>query len=116
MQRAVLLFDDSIQLLLNYGFLFALHSQATNTASAGINSVRAHNLIPIIQKVSIYAPVICNHCSPTYGEGWGIAGLKCGAITSRVSPQCRGNDRVLTLGSLPKGDFLLLRVGQRAMF
>ena len=54
---------------------------------------------------------ICNHCSPTYGEGWGIAVLRCGAITFRVSPQCRGNDRVLTLGSLPQGDFLLLRVG-----
>ena len=54
--------------------------------------------------------------APTYGEGWGppstgkggvrgrvgIAGLKCGAITFRVSPQCRGNDGVLTLGSLPQ--------------
>ena len=53
---------------------------------------------------------------PTYGEGWGIAGLKCGAITFRVSLQCRGNDRVLILGSLPKRDFVLLRVGQRASF
>ena len=46
----------------------------------------------------------------TYGEGWGIAGLKCGAITCRVYPQCRGNDGVLVLGSLPQGDFLLLPV------
>ena len=64
----------------------------------------------------LYAPVICNHYSPTYGEGWGIAGLKSGAITFRVSPQCRGYDGVLTLGSLPQGDFLLLRAGQRAKF
>ena len=53
---------------------------------------------------------------PTYGEGWGIAGLKCGAIAFRVSLQCSGNDRDLRLGSLPQGDFLLLRVGQRAKF
>ena len=32
----------------------------------------------------------------TYGEGWGIAGLKCGAITFQVSRQCKGNDEVLT--------------------
>ena len=44
----------------------------------------------------------------------GIAVLKCGASTFQVSPQCRGNDGVLTLGSLPQGDFLLQRVGQRA--
>ena len=56
--------------------------------------------------------------APTYGEGWGIAGQKCGAITFRVSPQCRGNDRVLTLGFLHvlQGDFLLLIAGQRAKF
>ena len=40
----------------------------------------------------------------TYGEGLGIAGLKCRAITYRMSCRCRGNDRVLTLGSLPQGD------------
>ena len=33
-----------------------------------------------------------------------------------LSPQCRGNDRALTLGSLPKSDFLLRRAGQRAKF
>ena len=27
---------------------------------------------------------------PTYGVGWGIAGLMCGAITFRSSPQCWG--------------------------
>ena len=54
--------------------------------------------------------------TPTYGEGRVIAGLKYGAITFGVSPQCRRNDRVLTLGSLPQGDFLLLRAGQRAKF
>ena len=42
---------------------------------------------------------------PTPFEGgWVIAGLKCWAITFQVSSQCRGNDRVLTLGSLPQGD------------
>ena len=64
--------------------------------------------------VKYYALVICNHCPPppppphthTYGEVLGIAGLKFGAITFQVSPQCRGNDRVLILGSLPQGDFL----------
>ena len=54
--------------------------------------------------------------APTYGEGWGIAGLKCRAISFRVSFQCQGNDGVLTLGSLPQGDFILRRVGQRAKF
>ena len=53
---------------------------------------------------------------PPYGEGWGVAGLKGRAITFRVSSQCRGNDGVLTLGSLPQGDFLLQRVGERANF
>ena len=68
----------------------------------------------LFSNVKSNAPVICNHCppSPTYGEGWGIAGLKCRAITFQVSPQRRGNDRVLTLGFLPQGDFLLLRAGQ----
>ena len=41
----------------------------------------------------------------TYGEGWGIARLMCRAITFRVSSQCRENDRVLTLGSLPQEIF-----------
>ena len=53
---------------------------------------------------------------PSYGEGWVIAGLKCGAITFQVSPQCRRNDEVLRLGSLPQGDFLLRMAGQRAKF
>ena len=52
----------------------------------------------------------------TYGEGWGIAGLKCGAITFRVSPQCRGSDGVLTLGSIPPGRFSIAKSGQRAKF
>ena len=52
----------------------------------------------------------------TYGEGWGVVGLKCKTITLRVSSQCRGNDGVLTLGSLPQRDFLLRRAGQRAKF
>ena len=36
------------------------------------------------------APVICNHClpPPTNGDGQGIAGLMCGAVTFRVAPQC----------------------------
>ena len=53
---------------------------------------------------------------PTYGEGWGMAGLECGAITLKVFPECRGNDRVLTLGSLAQGDFLLQRAGQRPKY
>ena len=57
------------------------------------------------------------NCSThTYREGWGIAGLKCRAITFRVSSQCRGNDAVYTLGSLSQGDFLLQRAGQKAKF
>ena len=62
----------------------------------------------------IYNDLFCNHCPPTYGEEWGMAGLKGRAITFRVSSECRGNDRVLTLGSLHQGDFLLQRAGQRA--
>ena len=37
------------------------------------------------------APVICNLCPPTYGDGWGIAGLMCGAMTFWVPPQYRVN-------------------------
>ena len=40
--------------------------------------------------------------TPTYGEGWGIAGLKSGTITVQVTPQCRGNDGVLTLDPYPR--------------
>ena len=34
----------------------------------------------------------------------------------QVSPLCRGNDGVLTLGSLPQGDVIVRMVGQRAKF
>ena len=47
-----------------------------------------------------------HHPSHTYGEGWEVNGLKCGAITFQLSLQCRGNDiRILTLGtfSIAKG-------------
>ena len=63
-----------------------------------------------------YTPVICNHCHPTNGEGWGIDGLKCGAITFQVYPQCRGNDRVLTLGSLPREIFYCKVRGKEQSF
>ena len=59
---------------------------------------------------------ICLCTSHLYREGWGKAWLKCGAITFQVPPQCRGNDWVLTLGSLPKGNFLLRRVGKDQSF
>ena len=36
------------------------------------------------------------------------------AITFRVSPQCRGNDGVSKLESLPQGDFLLLKGGAKS--
>ena len=52
-----------------------------------------------------------SHLFPLYGEGQGIAGLKCWAITFRLSSQSRGNDGVLTLGSLTQG-----KGGQRAKF
>ena len=48
-------------------------------------------------------------------EGWGIAGLKCGAITFQVSLQCRGNDGVLTLGSLPQRDIAKGRVNSKVL-
>ena len=41
---------------------------------------------------------------------------KGGDSRAKVSPQCRGNDGILILGSLAQGDFLLLRSGQRAKF
>ena len=56
-------------------------------------------------QVTLFCMLCCT--SHFYGEGWGIAGLKCGAITFQVSPQCRGNERVLTLESVSQGDFLL---------
>ena len=69
------------------------------------------------------APVNYYHCPPPpppppplRGEGWKIARLKCRAITFRVSPAVQGKWWDLTLGSLPQGDFLLLRVGQSAKF
>ena len=40
----------------------------------------------------IYAPVIWNHWPSTYGDGRGIAGLMCGAVTFWVPPQCRASD------------------------
>ena len=46
------------------------------------------------------APVICNHCPhPTYGEGWGIAVLKCGAIIFQKCPRSAGemNNEVMLL-------------------
>ena len=44
-----------------------------------------------------YAPVICNHYLTTYGEGYGIARLKCRVITFDI--------RILTPGrfSVTKG-------------
>ena len=50
----------------------------------------------------------------TYGEGWGIAGLKCGAITFRVSPQCRGNDGGFTLGPSSQGTFTIAKGGAKS--
>ena len=32
--------------------------------------------------------------APTYGVGWGIAGLICRAITFLLSPQCGGSDSI----------------------
>ena len=71
-----------------------------------------------LQNLGPNAPVICPALPqpPPPGEGWRIAGLKCRAITFRVSSKCRGNDRVLTIGSLPQEDYLLQRAGQRAKF
>ena len=83
-----------------------------------------------VYRVSLGSSTLVNDCDPVhqsfvttappppppYGEGWGIAGLKCRAITFQGSLQCRGNDRVLTLGSLPQEDFLLRRAEQRAKF
>ena len=53
--------------------------------------------------------------SPTYTDGWGIAGLKCRAIFL-LSWQCRGNDSVLMFRYLPQRDFLLREAGQIALF
>ena len=61
----------------------------------------------------INAPVICIH-GPTYGDSRGIAELRCRAITFWLSLQCQGIARVLTLGPLPRWDFLFCRMGLRA--
>ena len=70
----------------------------------------------LFSNIIIHQSFVTTAPLPPYGEGWGVAGLKCRAITFRVSSQCRGNDRALTLGSLTQGDFLLPRAGQRAIF
>ena len=54
------------------------------------------------------APVICNRAPPrhptlTYRVGWGIAGLRCEAMTFFIVPTVW--DWVLTLGSLPQVEF-----------
>ena len=54
------------------------------------------------------APVICNHGPPTYGEGCGLAGPKCGAIyffnVSAVQKKRQGFDiKILTLGRFSVG-------------
>ena len=44
---------------------------------------------------TLYAPVISNHGPTTYGEGWGIARLKCRAvacIVPAVRGKCQGFD------------------------
>ena len=64
------------------------------------NVLCKYGWIPLY-KASLYSPVICNHTltpsAPHKGEGFGIAWPSAGQT----------DDRVLTLGSLPKEDFLL---------
>ena len=45
----------------------------------------------------------------------GIAGLKYGAISLLMSRQCRGNNGVLILRSLPKGDFSIVEGRAKSM-
>ena len=47
----------------------------------------------------------------TYGDSSGIAGLRCRAISRFCCPHSAG---VITLGHLPRWEFLLCRAGQRA--
>ena len=62
-------------------------------------------VIPVKDKIrktfgrSIIAPVIKSFVTndPTYWEYCGMAGLKCWYITFGLSPQCTGNNGVLTL-------------------
>ena len=59
------------------------------------------------------ALVICNHCSPSYGDGRGIAGIMCGAVTFWVAPQCRVSAGLLMLCKYTPVDFTFIK--SRAM-
>ena len=50
----------------------------------------ANRTIPYFT-VAYYATVICNHGPYGAGDSTDIAGLKCHALSSISSPQCRGN-------------------------
>ena len=59
--------------------------------------------------VLFYSPVICNPCPPTYGDGRGIVGLMCGAMTFWVSPQCRLSARLVILCKYTPVEFTLIK-------
>ena len=58
-----------------------------------------------------YAPVICSHCPPTYGDGRGIAGLMCRAMIFWVPPQCRVSARLVILRKYTPIDFTIIKSG-----
>ena len=51
---------------------------------------------------------------PPHGEEFGIAVLKCWAITFRVSPQCRGNEGGFDIKILPPGRFPIAKGGTKS--
>ena len=66
-------------MLYDLGILFKIISRILGTPFQGLVSTR----IRVRKCTSHNAPVICNHCArpPPYGDGRGIVGLKCRAVT-----------------------------------
>ena len=81
----------------------------------GANDLRvfAENEFLLTFQTLSNAPVICNHGPIPTGRMEDSRAKLRGKYFLK-SMQCRGNDRVLILRSLPQGDFLLRRAGQRA--
>ena len=56
--------------------------------STPMNSTDSHINFPG-QRDTAIAPVICNHCSPTYGEGWGIMTFQFQCLAISPTPMRR---------------------------
>ena len=66
-------------------------------------------LLACLLNSSAYAPVSCNPCTPTYGDGQGIAGLMCGAVTFWVPQQWRVSAGLVTLRKYIPMEFTIMK-------